>query len=564
MPRKAATQARTRLAAGADASYGVDSEDEQGFDASESETEEHARPVVKKKKTRRSSVRTTRKGTLSGLLRLPAELITGICEHLDLGTLFHVSRLNKYLWRLLRQTSSLEYLWERARIESGLPELTAAGMNVFEYANLVFGCCQGCGVSTAKVDYLLRVRYCSPCAKTAIWNDKDGPYEGLAWYNLLAPVSDMTSNGRIATSFKFLVSEVEHTRRHLQDMDDGGPVTNKHENDCQHVVCATLGERYTKHELREAWSLHAEQRTQDGGKLMKWQLARGEEHKKELEKIRQRRREAYARPLELHRQASDARFLDVARTRRRFDIKCEYVRLSRDEARQLGITPKPRWVDFQKLPTIQAIIGVTDVQNVYDEPNPTIRDHIDGIVKDLPLAVDKLGAELRDLLRKVIQGLQPRAPALRGILGSDTDTTTQQTSPDTSTDGLLDLAIALFECKFTYCGYVDTFPRILSHACSVGEHLPSQYAYVPSEKAILNLLTLLKVKSMPCDTKSAELDKLGPTWTCLDHPLARVACTWTELLQHMAPHCSAQNVVQESLEAAKDRVFAVHLANSNH
>jgi hypothetical protein len=41
MPRKAATQARTRLAAGADASYGVDSEDEQGFDASESETEEH-------------------------------------------------------------------------------------------------------------------------------------------------------------------------------------------------------------------------------------------------------------------------------------------------------------------------------------------------------------------------------------------------------------------------------------------------------------------------------------------------------------------------------------------
>ena len=128
-----------------------------------------ARPVVKKQ-SRRSSVRTTRKvsvresvyerlerprkgteltrrgpslqGKLSGLLRLPAELITTICQHLDLETLFHVSRLNKYLWRLLRQTTSLEYLWERARIESGLPELTAAGMNVFEYANLVFGCCQ--------------------------------------------------------------------------------------------------------------------------------------------------------------------------------------------------------------------------------------------------------------------------------------------------------------------------------------------------------------------------------------------------------------------------------------
>ena len=86
--------------------------------------------------------------------------------------------------RLARSNTS----GRRARIESGLPELDAAGMNVFQYANLVFGCCQvrfvlrpsccvvsiadmldyqGCGVSTAKVDYLLRVRYCSPCAKTA-------------------------------------------------------------------------------------------------------------------------------------------------------------------------------------------------------------------------------------------------------------------------------------------------------------------------------------------------------------------------------------------------------------
>ena len=167
------------------------------------------------------------------MLRLPAELITGICEHLDLGTLFHVSRLNKYLWRLLRQTSSLEYLWERARIESGLPELTAAGMNVFEYANLVFGCCQVrlvcrslcCAVSVADLMTscraavsrrprlitscacaiallaprlrelsfrLIRQRQPRLTASCRIWNDKDGPYEGLAWYNLLAPVSDST------------------------------------------------------------------------------------------------------------------------------------------------------------------------------------------------------------------------------------------------------------------------------------------------------------------------------------------------------------------------------------
>lgn len=167
MPHKAATQARNRLAAGAEASYSVDdSEDEQGFDTFDSETEAHAGPAVKKK-TRRSSVRTTRKGKLSGLLRLPAELITTICQHLDLATLYYVSRLNKYLWRLLRQTTSLEYLWERARVESGLPELTAAGMNVFQYANLLFGCCQGCGASTSRVDYILRARYCSAFAARA-------------------------------------------------------------------------------------------------------------------------------------------------------------------------------------------------------------------------------------------------------------------------------------------------------------------------------------------------------------------------------------------------------------
>ena len=172
-------------------------------------------------------------GKLSGLLRLPAELITTICQHLDLETLFHVSRLNKYLWRLLRQTTSLEYLWERARIESGLPELTAAGMNVFQYANLVFGCCQVrlvhrppcCAISVADVLNSYRAAvlrhprlsiFCAPAiallaprlrelsfrlirqrqprltASCRIWNDKDGPYEGLAWYNLLAPVSDST------------------------------------------------------------------------------------------------------------------------------------------------------------------------------------------------------------------------------------------------------------------------------------------------------------------------------------------------------------------------------------
>ena len=55
MPRKAATQARNRLAAGAEASYVVeDSEDEQRFDASEAEAEEHGAHEVQHSEIRPS------------------------------------------------------------------------------------------------------------------------------------------------------------------------------------------------------------------------------------------------------------------------------------------------------------------------------------------------------------------------------------------------------------------------------------------------------------------------------------------------------------------------------
>ncbi|GAA5961174.1 hypothetical protein JCM8115_005856 [Rhodotorula mucilaginosa] len=571
MPRKADAQARSRLAAGANASDGSGEslEHEQGFAASDSE-EQAARPVVKKQ-SRRSSVRTTRKGKLSGLLRLPAELITTICQHLDLETLFHVSRLNKYLWRLLRQTTSLEYLWERARIESGLPELTAAGMNVFEYANLVFGCCQGCGVSTAKVDYLLRVRYCSPCAKTA-------------------QILPMNANGQEAAQYKYLISDIEHIRSHVRGMaiDLFGQTqfstTERHKNHCQHVVCASLGDEYTSSEFRDAWALHRVQRTGDGIGLIKWQIARREEREEKLEQLRQRRREAIeakfvelgwhphhfeadwwvehslvtvARELtenvwrsvkaplmaelELHREAADAWFLASVYFNRRVSIQKEFDALSSDEACQLGLAPKPRWVDFERFPTIRAILEPSDVQQAYNEPDPTIRDKINDIVEDWRASVGELRTLLRDRLLEVIRVLQQPDSALGSLFRFDVNDSAQQLSPDASIDRVLNLAVGVFECRSPCCARVDTFPRILSHVCFPGHNIPLEDAYVPSEKAVLIVLKLLKVNSMPCDATAAELDELDHTWTCLDHPGALIASTWREV---------------ETLEAAKDRLLA--------
>lgn len=55
MPRKAATQARSRLAAGVEASYGVDdSEDEQDFASSDSGAGEHGAHEVQLIETRSS------------------------------------------------------------------------------------------------------------------------------------------------------------------------------------------------------------------------------------------------------------------------------------------------------------------------------------------------------------------------------------------------------------------------------------------------------------------------------------------------------------------------------
>ncbi|GAA5871260.1 hypothetical protein JCM8547_007236 [Rhodosporidiobolus lusitaniae] len=109
-------------------------------------------------------------GSLRGIVSLPAELVALVASSLDLPTLFHLSRLNKCFYLFLRDPQ-IEYVWEAARETSGLPTLTAPGMDTVGLANLLFGCCMGCEKATTKVDYVLRIRSCKGCSSDFILDE---------------------------------------------------------------------------------------------------------------------------------------------------------------------------------------------------------------------------------------------------------------------------------------------------------------------------------------------------------------------------------------------------------
>lgn len=65
-----------------------------------------------------------------------------IVGELDLPTVFHLSRLSRRFWQLLRRDKSSQTVWRDARKRSGITKPTAPGMTVYEQANLIFGCCK--------------------------------------------------------------------------------------------------------------------------------------------------------------------------------------------------------------------------------------------------------------------------------------------------------------------------------------------------------------------------------------------------------------------------------------
>ncbi|BGP32400.1 hypothetical protein JCM10296v2_004181 [Rhodotorula toruloides] len=171
-------------------------------------------------------------GSLKDFLDLPMELVLRILGELDLQTVFHLSRLNKRFWQLLRSdTAAMHHLWEQARVRAGVPRLMAPGCDVYQYANLLFGCCRGCGKATTKVDYVLRIRACPKCWRTFITNRKDAAYNTET--KNLTPSSTYDSNGTYRRTPHYLLSElqevdsmideVEQTRQEVLFLQDNCP-----------------------------------------------------------------------------------------------------------------------------------------------------------------------------------------------------------------------------------------------------------------------------------------------------------------------------------------------------
>ncbi|GAA6020110.1 hypothetical protein JCM10207_006258 [Rhodosporidiobolus poonsookiae] len=175
--RAAATKAKAALtqatqsdgeafdASGAEKDWDADdgaslSEDE---DEMQDWAEEDEAPPAKKPRTSVGRGK-QKKRDAPNLLSLPLETLTTIASYLDLPSIF--------------------YLWEKARERSLLPELTAPGMDVYSYVNLMFGNCRGCGKKTPKVDYVLRIRTCKKCTPDYIRDrDTDDGAEGLVVYS---------------------------------------------------------------------------------------------------------------------------------------------------------------------------------------------------------------------------------------------------------------------------------------------------------------------------------------------------------------------------------------------
>ncbi|BGP72559.1 hypothetical protein NBRC10513v2_005955 [Rhodotorula toruloides] len=182
-----------------------------------SETANGAAPAPKKSRTSTSAARKV--GSLKDFLDLPMELVLRVLDELDLQTVFHLSRLNKRFWQLLRSdTDAMHLLWERARIRAGIPRLMAPGCDVYQYANLLFGCCRGCGKTTTKVDYVLRIRTCPKCWRTFITNRKDAPYDTET--RDLTPSSNYDSSGTYRQTPHYLLPELEEVDSMIEEVEE--------------------------------------------------------------------------------------------------------------------------------------------------------------------------------------------------------------------------------------------------------------------------------------------------------------------------------------------------------
>ncbi|KAF9467656.1 hypothetical protein BDZ94DRAFT_973698 [Collybia nuda] len=103
------------------------------------------------------------KHSLVRLMDFPMDVFLEIATNLEPIDILHFSRVSKHFRSLLNPKNS-RYVWIAARRNiEGLPDCPP-DLTEAQYASLMFeNICRACGVKTVKVDYCLRLRFCSPC-----------------------------------------------------------------------------------------------------------------------------------------------------------------------------------------------------------------------------------------------------------------------------------------------------------------------------------------------------------------------------------------------------------------
>ncbi|BGP29645.1 hypothetical protein JCM10296v2_001384 [Rhodotorula toruloides] len=457
--RKTAAKARDALKK---VQNGSDDDDE-GMKSS-SEEEEYVRPPPRKQaKTSRASTgrRNAQKGAMSGFMLLPLEVVTQVCESLDLKTLFYLSTLNRRFFGFLRD-ASLSHLWEDARKTSGLPDLEAP-MPPHKLAHLLFGSyCSICGKSTTVVDYILRIRACKACSEKVLKGDDDASSSYISYS--YAPQSCRDSHGRSRGKWLQRVDELEHIEEHfcflesvradaqeeLESDDEWEEPTIDLE--CANSLCTDMGD-VTLSSLRMYYEAMRAARSVDGYALIDWQVDRAAEVQAERQAVMEKRAQDIAerfkalgwhphyfdKPefaahslvavakeldhatwmkirtpledfLEQSRDAEDAAFMQLTRLTRIAHRKKEFVELATDKAKlkALRLYPLPRWADFTELETVKSLFVVDSIDEAYATA-PTIEESAHDIGAEL---VEVRTALKHDLFEKMLVQLRQAESAV--------------------------------------------------------------------------------------------------------------------------------------------------------
>ncbi|GAA5856547.1 hypothetical protein JCM9279_005494 [Rhodotorula babjevae] len=576
-------------------------------DDDEQPSERDSRPPTPKRSSRPSGGALGTKGSLGGILDLPLETFTAVCEHLDLETLFHLSRLDKRFFKFLRGTSALSYLWEWARKESGLPEVAAPCFSTVQLANLLFSkYCQNCARTTPKADFMLRVRLCQACSKNLIHDDRDLTFVPDEHANIyLCPYGTREGSGRQRHHVEYLLADIKFTSVYLKRWVGAKP---------GHAVRIQKGDGfiepglYNRKGFVDRCGVVRQLRYQDGDAITDWQQQRviAQDQVRQARRF-QRRKAIEARLVErgwqahhfdsddwkthslvntardlndtiwrkirgklelflqAHEAERDAAYLPIVQDRRRFEAEQEHAGLVADRhlAKALGLYPLPTWPEFSELDVVKKLWHVATIDEAYEDEYPTIATEAGAIAVELSTMRKAFKSGLVDKLINILADLEQIPAAIQPLL---TPAEPTGFSADEE-DDIVGLACCAVRCMA--CQLVDVFPRILAHKCmthyidedGAASWNPAHYAVDGNSFSVI--FSLLVVAGLEPDAHHSEVDALGSTFTCLCTSDNTVAVPWQDMVSHTkivrALQLELQHVVvAETRQEALERVFEIH------